>query len=59
MPTLRHIALIYQEQVRVEHYSRSETGWELQALTEPAAVLAFDAVGFEIALDRVYFGVLT
>jgi Uma2 family endonuclease len=32
LPTLRHIALIYQDQMRVEHYRRGEQGFELEVL---------------------------
>ncbi|MCJ2096948.1 Uma2 family endonuclease [Methylobacterium sp. J-072] len=57
LPTLRHIALIYQDQMRVEHYERTDEGWRLDVLTGPGDVLRFDAVDFEIDLDRVYFDV--
>ncbi|WP_410824811.1 Uma2 family endonuclease, partial [Methylobacterium oryzisoli] len=57
LPTLRHVALIYQDQMRVEHYERTEDGWRLGVLTAPNDILRFDAVGFEIDLDRVYFDV--
>jgi len=57
LPTLRHIALIYQDQMRVEHYERTDEGWRLDVLTAPEDVLRFDAVAFEIDLDRTYFDV--
>jgi Uma2 family endonuclease len=57
LPTLRHIALIYQDQMRVEHYERTDEGWRLDVLTAPDDVLRFDAVDFEIDLDRTYFDV--
>lgn len=57
LPTLRHIALIYQDQMRVEHYERTEEGWRLDVLTSPSTVLRFDAVDFEIALDCIDFDV--
>jgi Uma2 family endonuclease len=56
-PTLRHIALVYQDQMRVEHYIRTDIGWELETLTHADDVLHFEAVAFRITLDRVYFGV--
>jgi Uma2 family endonuclease len=56
LPTLRHIALVYQEQVRVEHYRRTEQG-ELAILLRPDAELAFEAMGFRIGLSQAYFGV--
>ena len=57
LPTLRHIALIYQDQMRVEHCERTDEGWRLDVLTAPEDVLRFDAVDFEIDLDRTYFDV--
>jgi Uma2 family endonuclease len=57
LPTLRHIVLIYQEQMRAEHYRRTDEGWVLEILTGPDDLLQFEAIGFEIALERVYFGV--
>lgn len=57
LPTLRHIALVYQDQMRIEHYRKTDLGWELETLTHADDVLLFDALAFTIALDRVYFGV--
>lgn len=57
LPTVRHIALVYQDQMRVEHYRRTETGFDLQALKLPADVLHFEAIEFGITLATVYFGV--
>ena len=57
LPTLRHIAFVYQDQMRVEHYRRTDLGSGLETLTQPGDTLSFEAVGFAIALERVYFGV--
>ncbi|MDP4024076.1 Uma2 family endonuclease [Methylobacterium sp. NEAU 140] len=57
LPTLRHIALIYQDQMRVEHYRRDEAGWTMEVLVAPGTLLRFEAVDFEIDLDRIYFDV--
>ena len=57
LPTVRHIALVYQDQMRVEHYRRSEQGFEFEVLTKPADNLAFEASEFQIELSKVYFGV--
>jgi Uma2 family endonuclease len=57
LPTVQHIALVYQEQMRVEHYRRTDTGFEFDVLTKPDAILTFAAVGFDVALAAVYFGV--
>jgi hypothetical protein len=35
LPTIRHIALVPQDQMRVEHYRRAEQGFELDVLSAP------------------------
>jgi Uma2 family endonuclease len=57
LPTLRHIVLVYQDQMRVEHYRKTDAGWTPETLTQPADVLDFEAVGFAIDLEKIYFGV--
>ncbi len=54
LPTLQHIALVYQDQMRVEHYRRGSEGWMLMVLTRPSDRLAFDAVDVTVDLDTVY-----
>jgi len=56
LPTLRHVALIYQDQMRVEHYRKTDEGWPSEVLTLPDDLLCFEAVRFEIGLGRIYFG---
>jgi Uma2 family endonuclease len=57
LPTLRHIVLVYQDQMRVEHYRREAEGWVCDVLTAPEHALRLEAVDFSIGLDRVYFDV--
>ena len=57
LPTVRHIALVYQDQMRVEHYRRGETGFELEVLKVGSDLLYFEAVDFKLELDKVYFDV--
>ena len=57
LPTVRHIALVYQDQMRVEHYRRSEHGFEFEVLTAASDTLTLEAVEFRIGLSNVYFGV--
>lgn len=57
LPTIRHIAFVYQDQTRVEHYRRVEQGFELEVLTQPADIVHFEAVEFRIDLARIYFDV--
>jgi Uma2 family endonuclease len=54
LPSLRHIALVHQNQMRVEHYRRGKSGWEKEVLSAPDDRVAFDAVGFEMELRGVY-----
>lgn len=56
LPTLRHVALIYQDQMRVEHYRKTDEGWPSEVLTFPEDMLCFEAVRFEIGLGRIYSG---
>lgn len=57
VPTMSHIVLVYQDQMRVEHYQRTPTGFELQVLKKPVDRLEFESLGFEIELASIYFGV--
>lgn len=57
LPTMRHIVLIYQDQMRVEHYRRAEQGFELEVLTRAEQAVRFEAVEFDVDLARIYFGV--
>jgi Uma2 family endonuclease len=57
LPTIRHIAFIYQDQMRVEHYRRGEQGFELEILKRPDDSLHLEAVEFRIDLGRVHFDV--
>ncbi len=55
LPTVRHIVLAYQDQMRVEHYRRSEHGFDLEVLITPDSTLTLEAVDFQIGLARAYF----
>jgi Uma2 family endonuclease len=57
LPTLRHIALVYQDQMRVEQYRKTDLGWEPETFTHADDDLLFDALAFKIALESIYFGV--
>jgi Uma2 family endonuclease len=57
LPMLQHIALVYQDQVRVEHFRKTDAGWTTEALVTNDAVLCFDAVGFAIGVGEIYAGV--
>ena len=57
IPTMRHIALVYQDQMRVEHYRRTDTGFKIEVLKVATDSLEIEAVGFALALDHIYSGV--
>lgn len=54
LPSLQHIVLIYQRQVRIEHFRRDGDGWLPFELVRPTDRLDLDAIDFSIALDDVY-----
>ena len=57
LPMLQHIALVYQDQIRVEHFWRTDMGWSVETLVSTDAVLRFEAIGFEIGLSDIYAAV--
>ncbi len=57
VPTMSHIVLVYQDQMRVEHYQRTPAGFELVVLKKPEDCLEFESLRFEITLASIYFGV--
>jgi Uma2 family endonuclease len=57
LPTMQHIVLAYADQMRVEHYFRTENGWELKVLPTPEHMLDLEAVEFSMDLDTVYFDI--
>ena len=57
LATVRHIALVYQDQMRIEHYRRTDTGFEFEVLKLPRDDLHFEAADFRMPVAQVYFGV--
>lgn len=57
LPTARHIVLAYSDQMRVEHYVRSDEGWRLKVLTAAGQVLELDAIDFKIEFAQIYFDI--
>ncbi len=51
---LHHIALVYQGQMRIEHFRRLGEGWVVDVLSRPSDRLDLDAIGFTIDLDAIY-----
>ena len=57
LASLRHIAIVYQDQMRIEHYRRVEDRWEIDVLTHGTDTLAFEAVEFTLPVSQAYFDV--
>jgi Uma2 family endonuclease len=57
LPSVEHVVLVYQDQMRVEHYVRNQNGFDMNVLTHARDTLRLAAVGFELALDQIYFDV--
>ncbi len=57
IPTMRHIVIAYQDQMRVEHYRRVPGGWETDVLTKGDDKLVLEAVAFQMPVAQVYFDV--
>ena len=55
LPTMQHILLVYGEEMRVEHWSRADEGWNMAFHTRSDEVVALGAVEFEIGLREIYF----
>jgi Uma2 family endonuclease len=58
MPTVRHIVLVDAERVAVVHDQQMEEGWDRSMLLDPRAVIDLAGVGFSIALENIYSGVV-
>ena len=57
LPTLAHLVLAHQDQMRAEHYRREGTGWVEAILTRPDGMLDFTALAFAIPLAEACVGV--
>ena len=61
LPSVLHVVLVYQDQVRVEHYaSAAASEWSTEGpavLTSDSDVLNLTAVEFELAVSDAYYGV--
>ena len=54
LATMRDIVLVYQDQVRVEHYRRAGEGWVMQPLVRLADRLSLDSLFFYMGLTEFY-----
>ncbi len=53
-PTMLDIVLLYQDQIRVEHYRREADGWAMAPLTRVADSLAFVGLPCSVGLAEIY-----
>ena len=56
LPTLADIVIVYQDQLRVEHYSRITDGWTMAALTQGNNELVLTGLTFALPLRLLYAG---
>lgn len=59
LPTVRHIVIVYQDQVRIEHYRRTDetAEFERDVATSLTASLTLASVAFTLSAAEVYVGV--
>lgn len=56
LPTVMHIAIVYQDEMRIELDRRTPDGWQRDILTTATDILGFDPIDFQLDLARAYFG---
>ena len=54
LPTMQDIVLVYQDQMRVEHYRQDGEGWTMQPLIRLVESLALASSPFSIELRVIY-----
>ena len=54
LPSMQDIVLVYQDQIRVEHYLREGEGWTMAPLTRASDHLSFVGLPFSITLTEIY-----
>ena len=57
MRTVMHIAIVYQDQLRIEHYRRQPEGWVCDVLTHASDTLHFEMVEFRLPVSEAYFDI--
>ncbi|MEZ4236466.1 MAG: Uma2 family endonuclease [Myxococcota bacterium] len=57
IPSLRHVLLIEQARVDVEHWYREATGWARTVVTDPDGALRLEPPGLTVPLAELYDGV--
>jgi Uma2 family endonuclease len=57
VPTVMHIAIVYQDQMRIEDWRRTPEGWQRDVLTKGDEMLAFGHVSFKMQVAQAYFDI--
>jgi Uma2 family endonuclease len=52
--SLRHYVLIEQKERRIEVFSRTAAGWELEVVEPPDDTITLDAIDAILSLDTIY-----
>lgn len=58
VPLLQHIVLIYQDQLRIEHWFTDAGEWVLATLTRREETLGLRSLGVEVGVGTIYEGVI-
>jgi Uma2 family endonuclease len=56
IPSLRHVVLVEQRGVDVEHWFRAEAGWERRVYTAPGDLVVLSGLGIEVPVAELYDG---
>ena len=54
LPTLKHVVIVYQDEVRIEHYQRSGRRWSMKVHENRDEVLDLSTVAFTMTVAEVY-----
>lgn len=58
IPTVRHIFLVYQDEMRIEAWTPGERIWDIEVLTTPSAEMRVPELDWSMDLAAVYEGVV-
>ena len=54
LDTIQHIVIVYQDEMRIEHYRRASDRWTIDVLTKPEDVLDLSGVAFKMTVAEAY-----
>ena len=55
--TVMHISVVYQDQLRIEHYCRQPEGWVCDVLTRGSDMLHLEMVEFRLPVSQANFDI--